>query len=183
MKKSSYSSFFLSHRKNTIPKLVSGFTLIELLVVISIIGLLASVVLVSLNSARVKARDTKRLASVRQITSALEIYYDTNGTYPILLAYHNTSSGDVNWLTGLATALSPYLSSLPNDSTANGYLYSSTNGGQKYGLAVSFEGSSYNALMTGDGGPSPAYYELGPSPAECNAVGKDWWGSTTTNCP
>lgn len=43
-------------------KINRGFTLIELLVVISIIGLLASVVLSSLNSAWVNARDTQRIA-------------------------------------------------------------------------------------------------------------------------
>lgn len=58
-----------------------GFTLIELLVVISIIGLLASIVLASLNSARVKARDTRRIADIRQLQTALEFYYDQNGTY------------------------------------------------------------------------------------------------------
>ena len=59
-----------------------GFTLIELLVVISIIGLLSSVVLASLNSARIKARDAKRLADMQQLQTALDFYYDKFGTYP-----------------------------------------------------------------------------------------------------
>ncbi len=50
-----------------------GFTLIELLVVISIIGLLSSMATVSLNSARVKARDARRLADVRQLSIAVEL--------------------------------------------------------------------------------------------------------------
>ena len=59
-----------------------GFTLIELLVVIAIIGLLASVVLLALNSARAKSRDAKRLADVRQIASALELYFNDKSAYP-----------------------------------------------------------------------------------------------------
>lgn len=60
----------------------NAFTLVELLVVIAIIGLLASIVLVSVNSARKKARDAKRLSDMRQIILALEMYYDINGRYP-----------------------------------------------------------------------------------------------------
>ena len=59
-----------------------GFTLIELLVVIAIIGILASVVLASLNSARKKSRDARRVADIKQIQLALELYFDSHSSYP-----------------------------------------------------------------------------------------------------
>lgn len=60
-----------------------GFTLIELLVVIAVIGMLSSVVLASLNSARAKARDARRIADFKQIQLALELFYDQTGKYPM----------------------------------------------------------------------------------------------------
>ena len=56
-----------------------GFTLIELLVVIAVIGLLSSVILASLNTARKKGRDTKRVEDLRQISNTIAIL-DTGGS-------------------------------------------------------------------------------------------------------
>lgn len=61
---------------------IQGFTLIELLVVITIIGILASVVLSSLNSARANARDAKRASEMRQFQAALELFRNNHGSYP-----------------------------------------------------------------------------------------------------
>ncbi|MGB2580374.1 MAG: prepilin-type N-terminal cleavage/methylation domain-containing protein [Minisyncoccia bacterium] len=66
-----------------IPGKSKGFTLIELLVVISIISLLSSIVLASLNSARVKARDAYRKQEIQQLVKAFTLYVDDRGSIPI----------------------------------------------------------------------------------------------------
>lgn len=86
-----------------------GFTLIELLVVIAIIGLLASVVLLALNSARQKSRDAKRVADVRQVVSALELYYNDVNSYPAALSSLATitNSGNQVYMGVVPTAPTP----------------------------------------------------------------------------
>lgn len=58
-----------------------GFTLIELLVVITIIGILATMVMVSLSEVKIKARDAKREADIRQIVLAMELDYSDDEKY------------------------------------------------------------------------------------------------------
>lgn len=60
----------------------NAFTLIELLVVISIIGIMSTVAMTSLNGVRKKARDARRLSDMKQIINALELYKSRYGTYP-----------------------------------------------------------------------------------------------------
>jgi len=59
-----------------------GFTLIELLVVIAIIGILASILIINLNSAKQKARYAKFSLEANQITLAMQLYYDKYGDWP-----------------------------------------------------------------------------------------------------
>lgn len=71
-----------------------GFTLIELLVVIAIIGILSSIVLVSVNTARNKAKDTAVKGGMDQIRMAGEIGYDTDGNYSAVCTETGGASGN-----------------------------------------------------------------------------------------
>jgi type II secretion system protein G len=85
-----------------------GFTLIELLVVIAIIGLLSTLSVVSLNNAREKSRNAKRVSDIKNIQTALELYYNDNSTYPASLTF---GTGSIASITGT------YMTVIPSNPT------------------------------------------------------------------
>jgi len=121
-----------------------GFTLIELLVVIAIIGLLSTLAVVALGSAREKARDSKRLSDLKQTQTALELYYTDNSAYPtqVLSAVLGADAfvclnADGFAVTGCADA---YMGLVPADPGTTNYTYISADG-TTYTLSATLEGT------------------------------------------
>jgi len=177
----------------------NGFTLIELLVVIAVIGLLSSIVLVSLQGARAKARDAKRISDIKQIQLALELFYNEYGHYPPAdksaklqhsLSYDTSSTktpgcGHCDRWCILDNEL-PYIT-LPNDPVLiPGQLYyayfsSSADDFQTYGLAAFLETDHPAALN--DGGYYDNAFEVGQRPIYCmnkyTGLNRNWlWRPT-----
>ena len=112
-----------------------GFTLIELLVVIAIIGILSSVVLASLNSARQKSRDAKRVSDIRQLQLALELFFDANAGYPSAVSTANLVTPG-------------YIAAIPTDPTTGAaYSYAALNANcTSYHLGGNLEDNGHAAL-------------------------------------
>jgi len=128
---------FFSQRKGQ-----KGFTLIELLVVIAIIGILATIVLVSLNTARSKARDVRRISDLRQVALALEMSYDDNDAYPVLAVCGAIPA---------ALATDGYIGAIPVDPGTTSYKYGAA--AQDYILMATLENDvpagSYTTTLYG----------------------------------
>jgi type IV pilus assembly protein PilA len=150
-----------------------GFTLIEILVVVAIIGVLSSVVLASLSTARMKSRDQSRVAEIIELRKAIEFYYSERGTYPpyayATSPYLGDDCGYQNDWCDLETTLAPYINGIPRDNLGTAlnrrYLYKSNAPYTTYGLGVQLEGSTTGSVA--DGGYSSLMYEVGPLPAYC----------------
>jgi len=138
-----------------------GFTLIELLVVIAIIGLLSTLAVVALGSARAKARDSKRLSDLKQVQTALELYYTDQGQYPAAtttVTLGTSGSTDClnasGWRAAGAACTDPYMGLVPNDpGTTNDYTYTSSDG-TSYTIAATLEDEVNDLTGTINASPS-----------------------------
>lgn len=137
-----------------------GFTLIELLVVIAIIGLLSAVILAPIQSSRKKARDAKRNSELTSLRTAFQVYFDDNGSYPVVTAatdtnWRSTCSGAGGALTGTFTSVAAsavvpsvpvaffpnYISQMPMDplnqaGTGTNYCYAYRSNGSQYKVVL-----------------------------------------------
>lgn len=141
----------------SITKFKKGFTLIELLVVISLIGILATLVVANVNSARERARDATRKSDLRNIQTALRLYYNDNNGYPIAAEMSSAWGGE------FAKSGSVYMNILPMDplSPAQDYVYTYTDS-ETYTLKACLENASDDKGLA-DGTCSSGYkYEVKP---------------------
>jgi len=114
----------------------NGFTLIELLVVIAIIGILSSVVLASMNTARKKARDARRQADLKSMQLALESYYDTNSAYPVQATEVSVSEATLGGLTP------DFITVIASDpASTKSYRYKTDATGSEYCIGAALEGT------------------------------------------
>ena len=129
-----------------------GFTLIELLVVIAIIGLLATLAVVALQNARQKSRDAKRVSDIKQLQTALDLFYSDNTTYPAEAAAVTLGQATTDALCGggfvaagdaSCTADATYMDRVPADPVDNALLiYQYTGDATSYSVTFELEGAT-----------------------------------------
>jgi len=155
----------------------SGFTLLELLIVIVIIGVLATIGIGSFISSQEKARDAQRKSDLKNLSTALEIYYNDHDQYPL-----SDASGQIlgcgaaacSWGGNFVDAQGTvYMAQMPADPSEQTYFYSST--GDEYQLYARLETEADPVIPRGASGAVQSYVSTQCGSLLCN------YGVTSTN--
>ncbi|MEI7451750.1 MAG: FISUMP domain-containing protein [Candidatus Falkowbacteria bacterium] len=123
-----------------------GFTLIELLVVIAIIGILATIAVVALQNARAKARDARRVADVKQVQTALELFFNDMQRYPATAEFNagsifsTTTNGTTTYMAKIPVAPTPADGACNKDN--NTYSYLAKPDGSSYTISYCLAGNT-----------------------------------------
>ena len=142
----------------------AGFTLIELLVVVSLIGILATLIMANLNATRGRARDSQRKSDIRNIQTALRIYYNDEGQYPTSSSGRIVACGSgstaCDWGDTFSNTAQTYMSVMPIDPLPDRkYLYTYDAVNDEYTLETCLENDSDQAC---NGGNCTAAFATGP---------------------
>jgi prepilin-type N-terminal cleavage/methylation domain-containing protein len=134
-----------------------GFTLVEILAVIALIGLLSTISVIALHSAREKARDLVRVSDLKEIQTSLELYFVSHNEYPIVTEPIALGTGGAACLsndgfapTGCDGAID---ATLPIDPGGGVYVYISTDG-RSYTVEAELEGEMNGFTGKIHAGPS-----------------------------
>jgi general secretion pathway protein G len=142
-------------------KIARGFSLIELLIVIAIIAILSSLAFASLNSVRIKSRDSNRISDIKQLQTALSHYYQDNNAYPTAAQFNSS-------------LVPAYLPALPKDPVTNSsYAYSTL------GVGVTCSGYHLGAVLEDPGNPSLSADADAAPGARCTGGSVDFNGMSS----
>lgn len=137
-----------------------AFTVVELLVVVGAIAVVASTVAVSVVGTRERARDTRRLEDVKQLRTALELYYTSNLRYPVTLE----------------ELVPGHIAVIPRDPSGNAYAYSALGSGStcgSYHLGANFENAGHAGLQADSDQPAAS---------TCSGSAPDFSGKDVATC-
>jgi len=144
-----------------------GFTLVELLVVMAIIAILATLIVGGFRSSQMRGRDAERKSDLKQISSALEIFYSDYGKYPpasgtqVAACSYNPGTGAAGactWGTGefkdvdgSGNTKTTYFKTIPKDpASGQTYVYKVSGTQNKYQLYAHLENTQDKNCIGGN---------------------------------
>lgn len=149
----------------------NGFTLIELLVVIAIIGILSTIVAVSVSAARAKGRDAQRVAQIREVRVALEVFAPPGSSYPTTAgAWNNSITQGLAWIPTTDSSLKKLAVPDPLNTTSGEYAYYYISDGNNYCIQLSQEGDCSASPYYAGVSSGSCKLRLGSSASYCTSA-------------